>query len=133
MRAAEAVSVLNLKNGYDDDVVNNGSLLENVVAGIGAWAMDSDSPDVKTSNKNNTDDVHCCHPAGPLFWVQMLESNIPMPLLPDPLDMSMALRNFVSHYTCVWQRQCWRGGGGGGQQQVILIRWQQEIGPRHQK
>jgi hypothetical protein len=52
---------------------------------------------VGTSDNNDNDDVRCRHPAGLLFWVQMLKSNIPMSLLSDPLNMSMVQRNFVSH------------------------------------
>jgi hypothetical protein len=60
--------------------------------------MDGDNLNVGMSDNDGDDDVCHHHPAGLLFWVQMLESSIPMPLLSDPLDMSMLQRNFVSHY-----------------------------------
>jgi hypothetical protein len=66
---AEAASALKLKNGDDDSIVLDGSLLEGVVAGIGVGAIDGNSPNVEMSDDDNGDDVHHCHPAGPSFWV----------------------------------------------------------------
>ena len=36
--------------------------------GIGAGAMNDDSPDMGTSDDDDDDDVSRCHPAGLLFW-----------------------------------------------------------------
>jgi hypothetical protein len=95
----EAASALKLKNSKDDAVVVDGSLLEDVVAGIGAGAMDGDSLDVGTSNEDDKeDDIYCPHLAGLSFWVQKLESNILTPSSLGPLDMSTVQRNLVSHY-----------------------------------
>ncbi len=58
-----------IKIGDDDSAVLDGSLLEDVVMGIGAGAMDGDSPNVGMSNDNDDNDVHHCHLAGPSFWV----------------------------------------------------------------
>ena len=72
--------------------------------GIGAGAMNNDSPDVGTSNDDNDDDddVSCRHPAGLLFWgVQTCTSRIPMLSSSNPLRMSTAQRKFVSHYYSV--------------------------------
>jgi hypothetical protein len=98
--AAEAASAIKLKTDNDDDVVPDGSLLEEVIAGIGVGAMGSNIPDVGMSNEDDDDDdVRCHHPAGLLFfWVQTFGSNIPTPLSLDPLDMLMMQRNFASCY-----------------------------------
>jgi hypothetical protein len=69
--------------------------------------MKIDSPDVGSSDNDDDDEVHRHNPAGPSFWVQMLESNILMPSSLDPLDTSIVQRNFVSHYYSP-------GVGGGG-------------------
>ncbi len=106
MLPTEAASVLKLKNNDDDGIVLDGSLLEDVVSGIGAGAMDDDSPHMGTSDNNNDDDVHRCHLAGLSFWVQTLKLNILISLSLDPLDMSTAQRNFASHH-------CSMGRGGG--------------------
>ncbi len=106
MLAAEARFMLKLKNSNDNGLVVDGSLLEDVVMGIGAGAMDSNSPNVGTSDNDNDNDIRCCHLEGQLFWVQMLKLNILMPSLLDLFDMSTAQRNFVSHY--------YSAGGDGG-------------------
>ncbi len=111
MLTAEAASMLKLKNSNDDDIVLDSSLLEDVIVGIGLGAMDSNSPNVGMSNDDDNNDVYRCHLVGLLFWVQTLESNIPTALSLDPLDMSMAQRNFVSHY---YSAGGGSGGGGGG-------------------
>jgi hypothetical protein len=107
--AGEAASTLKLKNGDDDGIIVDCSLLEDVVTGIGAREMDGNSPDVGMSNNDDNNDVHSHHLSGPSFWVQMLKSNIIMLLLFDPLNMSMAQRNFASHYyrTGVWCTPMW--------------------------
>ncbi len=74
--------MLKLKNGNDNNVVMDSSLPEDVVVGIGTGAMDSNSPNMGTFDDDDNDDVHCCHPAGPSFWLQTLELNILMPALP---------------------------------------------------
>ncbi len=67
--------------------------------GIGAGAMNNDSPNVEMSDNNDDNDVSRLHPAGLLFWgVQMFESRIPMLLSSNPLRMSTAQRKLVSHY-----------------------------------
>ncbi len=110
MLMAEPASALKLRNGIDEGVFIDGSLLEDIVAGIEMGAMDDDSPDVGTSDDNNKDDdVLHHHLAGTSFWVQMLELNITMPSSLDPLDMSTAQKNFVSHYYSTGRGwwQCW--------------------------
>jgi hypothetical protein len=79
----------------------DGLLLEDVVARIGPGAMDGDSPNVKTANDDDYNDICCHNLAGLSFWMQMLKLNILTPLSSDPLDMSMAQRNFVSHFYSV--------------------------------
>ncbi len=70
MLAAEAASVLKLKNGNDSGVVVDGSLMEDFVTEIGAGAMDGDSSVVPgISDDKDNDDVPCHQPAGPLLWV----------------------------------------------------------------
>ncbi len=118
-----------IKKGNDDSVVGDGSLLEDVMVGIGAGAMNIDSPDVGTSDDNDNNDIHHHHPAGQSFWVQCSNWIYQHHCCLEPLDMSMVQRNFVSHYysvggrrwhghqrrlTCTWRRQRWRGGQGGG-------------------
>ncbi len=44
-------------------------MLEDVIAWIGAGAMNIDSPDVGKSNNDDDNDVHCRHPVSLLFWV----------------------------------------------------------------
>ena len=68
MHAAETAPALNLKNGNDDDVVVDCSLLDDTVTGIEAGAMDGDSISVGTSNFDD-DDIRRRHLAGPSFWV----------------------------------------------------------------
>ncbi len=50
---SEAVSMLKLKNCNDDGIVLDGSLLEDVVVGIGAGAMDGNSLAVGMSNDDD--------------------------------------------------------------------------------
>jgi hypothetical protein len=69
--------------------------------------MDGSSPIVGMSDEDDDDDIHHCHLEGLLFWVQTLESNIPMPSLSDLLDSSTTQRNFVPHYYSM-------GGADGG-------------------
>ena len=73
--------------------------------------MVGDSPDVGTSD-DDEDDVSRRHAAGLSFWeVRTLKSRIPMLLSSDPLGMSMAQRNSVSHFYSVgggWWRRCCR-------------------------
>ncbi len=45
---AKAASVLKLKNGDDNGVILDGSLLEDAVAGIGVGVMNGDSPTMTT-------------------------------------------------------------------------------------
>jgi hypothetical protein len=66
---AEAPSTLKLKNNNDDDVVKDGSLLEDILAGIGAGAMNIDSPNVGTSDDDDNNYIRRHHLAGPSFWV----------------------------------------------------------------
>ncbi len=66
---AEATFALKLKNSNDNSVDLDGSLLKEVVAGIGARAMDGKSPKVGTSDNINNDDIRCRHLAGPSFWM----------------------------------------------------------------
>ncbi len=94
-----------LKNGDNNGIVLDGSLLEDVVAGFGAGAIDGKSPNVETSDNNDDDNIRHHHPADPSFWVQMHELDIWMPLLLDSLDVSMVQGNFASH--------CYSVGGGG--------------------
>ncbi len=101
MLVAEATFTLKLKNGNEDGVFMDSSLLEDIIAGIGVGGMNIDRPDVETSDDNDNNDVHCHHPAGPSFWVQILELKISMPLSLDPLNMSTVQRKFVSHYYSV--------------------------------
>ncbi len=61
MLAVEATSTLKLKNSNDNGVVVDGSLLEDTVAGIGAGAMNSNSPVVGMSDDDDDDDVNCRH------------------------------------------------------------------------
>jgi hypothetical protein len=56
------------------------------------------------NDDDDNDDVGPHHPAGPLFWVHTLKSNIATPSSSDPLNMSTVQRNFVSKH----------GGGVGG-------------------
>ncbi len=106
--------MLKLKNSDDNGLVVDGSFLEDVVVGIGAGAMDGNSPNVGTSDNDNDDDVRRRHPAGPLFWVQMLKLNILTPSLSDLFDMSSAQKNFVSHYYSTGGNGGIVGGGGSG-------------------
>ncbi len=98
MLTAEAASMLKLRNGDDDGAVMDGSLLEEVVVGFGLVPMDGNSPVVGMYDDDDEVDVRRRHLAGPLFWVQTLESNTLTPPLSDPLDMSTAQKNFISHY-----------------------------------
>ncbi len=61
MLAAEAASALKLKNGNDYGVVLDGSLLEDIVTGIGPGVMNGNSPNVGTSKNNDKYDIHCHH------------------------------------------------------------------------
>ncbi len=65
---AEGTSMLKLKNGDDNGVVVDSSLLEDIVAGIEAGTMNIDSPKVGTSDDDDDYDVRHCHLAGPSFW-----------------------------------------------------------------
>ncbi len=104
--------MLKLKNGDDDGIVVDSSLLEDVIAGFGAGAINTDSPKVGTSDNNDNDDIHHCHPVGQLFWVLTLESNIMTLSLSDSPDVSTVQRNFISHYYSVRGDSCIIVSGG---------------------
>jgi hypothetical protein len=57
----------NLKNGNNNGIVVDGSLLEDIVTGIGAGVMDGNSPTVGMFQNEVDNDVHCSHLAVPSF------------------------------------------------------------------
>jgi hypothetical protein len=86
--------MLKLKNSNGAGIVVDGSLLKDIITRIGVGGINIGSPNVGTFEDNDENDVCHHHLAGPLFWVQMLESYISKRCC---WILLMVKRNFISY------------------------------------